>query len=304
MATLKWFVESGNEELGPLGPGGLRRLVQRGEIKPDTWVRREDYPVAVPASELRGMFLGNSPTPTPAHSTTPRPQFHGPFTGLKAIGWATAAALWGFALLGAIGIYEGVLQWRGEALGSVPLFGLGVFAVVTLLVVGGMFLYWLYLARVNLPHLIHAHVKYAPGWTVGAWLVPLMNLFAPYSVIGEIDRLSAEADADGDPKVDANHALLAPWWASAILGTALAIWYLVAAKDTAAAVRSAAIVHVLAGAATLLAATLAAVLVLRITNGQERAHARHPKPVEMQRAFGHVGRAQRRHHGPASSATA
>lgn len=286
MATLKWYVESGAEEIGPLGPTGLRRLVQNGEIQPDTWVRREDYPVAVPAAELRGLFLD-----TP-HA--PRAKFHGPYSDLRAIGWSTAAAMFGFALLGGVGVYEGVMQWRGEV-GRVPLFGLGVFAVMTLLLVGALFLYWLWLARGNLPHLIHAHVRYGPAWTVAAWFLPGVNLVTPYAVIREIDRLSATAEADGNPRIGLRQGLLLPWWLAAVCGTGLALFYMLSPADGGAAMPVLAVVHGFAGAATFAAGVLAGVVVLRITNGQDRAHARHPAPVERHHAFGHVGRAQRRH---------
>lgn len=286
MTTWKWFVENGSEELGPLGPGGLRRLVQRGEIQPDTWVRREDYPVAVPAAELRGLFLDGP------HAA--RAKFHGPYSELRAIGWSTAAAMFAFALLGGVGVYEGVVHYHDDV-AAAPLFGLGVITVLTLGLVGALFLYWLWLARGNLPHLIHAHVSYGAAWTIGAWFVPFVNLLTPYLVIGEIDRLSAEAAADGNPRTGAKHALLLPWWLASVVGTVLAVSYLITAAQGGVARPTLAVVHGLAGAAVAIAGVLAGVLVLRITNGQDRAHAQHPDPVERHHALGRVGTAQRRH---------
>lgn len=300
MATKKWFVVVGTEEMGPLGPRGLRQMVRAGEIKTDTLLRREDHEIAVTAGQVRGLLPASHAEVAPHHRALPK--IHGPYTALWPIGWPLAAGLLLFAALGALGLRAAITQLSHAAavatgtplLGDVAdpgLFGLGVWAVLALVAAGGAFVWWLWTARVNLPHLICAHVHYGPSWAIAAWFVPFLNLVRPLDVVTEVDRLSAEADADGDASVHANHRLLVPWWGSAVLGTVAALVYVMLAKTSADELLLAAALHLVAGACAILAGVLGAWLVLRTTNNQERAHERHPEPVELRHEFGsHRGR--------------
>ncbi|MCA8977591.1 MAG: DUF4328 domain-containing protein [Planctomycetes bacterium] len=298
MATKKWFVLIGEEEMGPLGPRGLRKLVRKGQIAADTRLRREDHSQAVLAIEVRGLLSVESRAQHQARHPHHRAAIHGPFTSLRPLGWSTAAAMFAFALLGILGIVVGTGQLRlanGLAAGAefptaaadAWLFGLGVWAVIALAAVGSLFLWWLWTARVNLPHLINAHVHWAPSWAIASWFVPFVNFARPYAVISETDRLSAEADADGDASVQANHGLLATWWAAALLGTGLALGYMLSDKTTVEELVAAAWLHVAAGLCTVISGLLAGWLVLRITNNQERAHDRHREPVEPHHTWKH-----------------
>jgi hypothetical protein len=51
-----------------------------------------------------------------------------------------------------------------------------------------------------------------PGWAVGYWLVPFVNLFRPYMTMKELWQRSASANAAG--VVTAAPALLGLWWAA------------------------------------------------------------------------------------------
>ncbi|MCA8951927.1 MAG: DUF4328 domain-containing protein [Planctomycetes bacterium] len=296
MATRKWFVITDGAELGPLGPVGLRRLVRRGEIGVDTPIRREDQREPVAAARVLGLFPAAETAPATPRHHGPHPKVYGPYTGLRPLGIATAATLFGFALLGVCGIVVAVRQLRFVAdfadsyalvsEGEAPLFGAGVFAVLALVATGGLFVWWIWIARVNLPHLIHARIRYAPSWAAIAWFVPVLNLGLPYAVVAEIDRLSAEAEADGEATVTAKRALLLPWWFAALLGTAAALTYLLSAPLTIEALRFAAQMHLVAAIATVVAGVLAGLVVLRVTRNQERAHDRHGEPVELHRERG------------------
>ncbi len=315
MATKKWFVRIGDEEMGPLGPRGMRKLVHEGRIAAGTLVRREDHAEPTAAEHVRGLLpappasaphgagyreTGGVPAgPEPAAHRVhhpPQPKIHGPYTSLRGLGGATAAALALFALLGALGVRAGMGQLQLAAIVAggaepdaaaavVPLLGLGVWAVLALVAVGGLFVWWLWTARVNLPHLILAHPHYAPSIAIAAWFLPFVNLVQPFAVVREVDRLSAEADADGDARVTDNIGLLLPWWVSAVVGTVLALTYTLVGKGTQAELMVAGWIHVAAGAATVLAGVLAAAIVLRITRNQERAHERHPDPVALHREY-------------------
>lgn len=55
------------------------------------------------------------------------------------------------------------------------------------------FLIWVYATHANLHSLGCRDIEFTPGWAVGWFFVPLMNLFKPYQVISEIWRGSDPA---------------------------------------------------------------------------------------------------------------
>jgi Domain of unknown function (DUF4328) len=58
------------------------------------------------------------------------------------------------------------------------------------------FLVWFHRAYTNLPALGIEPLPYATGWTIGAWLVPLLNLVRPKQIMDTIWRGS---DPDRPP---------------------------------------------------------------------------------------------------------
>jgi len=58
-----------------------------------------------------------------------------------------------------------------------------------------VFLMWIYRANKNLRSLRAADLRFTPGWAVGWFFIPIMNLFRPAQVVSEIWKAS-------DPKVD------------------------------------------------------------------------------------------------------
>jgi hypothetical protein len=283
--------------MGPLGPNGLRRLIRRGEVIPGTMVRREDHQYPIRADHVRGLFGDERPD-------RPKAQMQGPFTSLRTPGWFNTGAMGIWCVIGLFGVLTAWSQ-RQTALAiaagaeqpltdaHVPFLGLGGVIVATLFVVTGVgFSYWLWCARVNLPHLIDARIRFAPSWTIAGWLVPVVNLFRPYQVIEEIDRLGAEAAADGDASVRAQSLLLVPWWICTLLFVAFAAAYRFAPVATAEQIANAALWHAGASVAVLLAAAFGAFVFLRITVMQERAHDSHPGPVKLHHDFNHKQRAK------------
>ncbi|MEW5725960.1 MAG: DUF4328 domain-containing protein [Thermodesulfobacteriota bacterium] len=75
------------------------------------------------------------------------------------------------------------------------------------------YLAWLYRVRRNLPALGVEDLRFSPGWTLGWWFVPIMNLFRPFQVVSEIWRAS-DPDRTGslDWKEAPRSALLGLWW--------------------------------------------------------------------------------------------
>ncbi len=85
-----------------------------------------------------------------------------------------------------------------------------------------LFLMWVHRAYKNLPALKAQHLEFSPGWAVGYFFIPILNLFYPYRVMKEIWRKS-------DPEFeDPDHYLSPPtgvsiiiplWWGAWLAST-------------------------------------------------------------------------------------
>src|SRR6187551_1814201 len=62
----------------------------------------------------------------------------------------------------------------------------GIFALLPYAVLGIFFLLWMGRAYHNLSRSDVGKLEYSPGWAVGAWFIPIVNLFMPCSVMDEI----------------------------------------------------------------------------------------------------------------------
>ncbi len=103
------------------------------------------------------------------------------------------------------------------AMGSVWLAFLALAGAATL------FLTWLWRARVNAERLCRAEHRLARGWTVGAWFVPVVNLWFPRQIVEDVWRTSRPglpADtyrADGLP----SSPLVNAWWCTMLANVAV-----------------------------------------------------------------------------------
>ncbi len=75
-----------------------------------------------------------------------------------------------------------------------------------------VFLFWLYRVSANLPALGVQDMRWSPGWAVGWWFIPVMNIFRPYQVVKEI-WLASSADAQPGAWRDGPvSSILGLWW--------------------------------------------------------------------------------------------
>lgn len=75
------------------------------------------------------------------------------------------------------------------------------------------FLAWLYRARANLPALGITNARWGPGWAVGWWFIPFMNLVRPFQLVKEVWKASdREARPDSWRSIP-TPAFLGWWWA-------------------------------------------------------------------------------------------
>jgi hypothetical protein len=81
--------------------------------------------------------------------------------------------------------------------------------LVLFLITAILFGRWIYLAQKNLPELGARYLRFGPGWSVGVFFVPLLNLWAPYQAMGDLTKASR------DPRtwqLEATPALILVWW--------------------------------------------------------------------------------------------
>jgi heme/copper-type cytochrome/quinol oxidase subunit 2 len=94
-----------------------------------------------------------------------------------------------------------------------------VFYLATFIVTGIVFLKWIYRANSNCHGFGAQNMKFSPGWSVGYYFIPFLNLYRPYQAMKEIWKVSKNpADWENEP----GSPLLGWWWAlwiiSGILG--------------------------------------------------------------------------------------
>ncbi|MEX0641473.1 MAG: DUF4328 domain-containing protein [Pirellulales bacterium] len=138
--------------------------------------------------------------------------------------------------------------------------GLGVYLATVI-----AFCLWIYRAHANLPALGAMQLKYSPGWAVGSFFVPILNLFRPYQIAKEIDLHS---DPSSTP---ASSPLIGLWWAAFLIANfaGQAAGRMTLRANTPFEIISADYVQIGSSATSVLAAILAILVVHRISRNQE-----------------------------------
>ena len=134
------------------------------------------------------------------------------------------------------------------------------------------FLAWFVRAYANLEALGARDLRYGRRWSVGAWFVPILNLFRPKQIANDIWR-GSDPDAPGSTVVGRGHVpgLFALWWAAFLVSGAL---YQGASRAEMAAVGTDALLAanglwLAADLVSALSAPLAIAVVLRTAARQE-----------------------------------
>ena len=104
---------------------------------------------------------------------------------------------------------------------------LGLMALVTVAVrLGALiaFVAWLYQVTKNLSALGVADAGVTPGWAVGCWFVPFVNIIAPCIVVLRVWRASDPESAPGSAQ---GWPLLYAWWGAflALSAAGFAVWF-------------------------------------------------------------------------------
>lgn len=149
--------------------------------------------------------------------------------------------------------------------------------LVTFIIAGLCFIAWFHRAYGNLRDLGATTMRYTPRWAIGAWFVPILNLWRPKQIANDIWRGS-------DPRYPGQQPLwrepVSPllwfWWGAWVL---LFVLNRVVAQDwsstaSAHSIRSAARLDIAAEFTSIIAAGLAIALVRTVTKrAGQRARA-------------------------------
>jgi hypothetical protein len=156
--------------------------------------------------------------------------------------------VWLFRAMAAVGIfYVAASLWRlsqaeavvfaidetppGLLFSTAALAVMAVVAAAIRLCVLVAFMMWLFRATKNLPALGVRDPDVTPGWAIGCWFVPFVNIIAPCIVILRVWRASDPTGLPGTSNTREGWPLLYGWWGAFLAMTAagFATWF---ARDT------------------------------------------------------------------------
>jgi hypothetical protein len=136
------------------------------------------------------------------------------------------------------------------------------------LVTAVLWLLWLHRAYRNLTLVGSQATDRTPGWVVGCWFVPILNLVFPYFVMHELWVRSATGNVHAAASVDDPPALMLWWWVTYLLAKVLSQVVLQQAEQATTATASHAVVRLGLYADSL--SLLAAILAFRMVAGLDR----------------------------------
>lgn len=138
------------------------------------------------------------------------------------------------------------------------------------------FLMWLHRARRNLPALHARDLRFSPGWAVGYFFIPILNLFRPYQAVKETWKASDPTTLHPTAWKDSRgSSVLRWWWAFWLIMNWLgmiAFRISLAAGDDLSVLRGASVMTVLADFFEIVAAVFAIFVVREIDRRQEEKY--------------------------------
>jgi len=186
--------------------------------------------------------------------TVQYPAAHSP---LRTPATLVVAGLWTMSVLSVARV---LLAWQTGPL--VTLFS----GVLTLgwLYTATTFMVWLYQARQALDRRGETGMRWATGWTIGGWFIPLANLVIPARVVAEVYARSAPGAVRGwqTPR------LVVAWWFVFLLSVVHVTYQSIDTEARVIVVHGVVFWNVVNGIAGCVAAVLAVRLVRRVTDWQ------------------------------------
>jgi Domain of unknown function (DUF4328) len=152
---------------------------------------------------------------------------------------------------------------------------IGLVELVLFVAAAVVFIRWMYAAYRNVDVVAPAERRYSPGWAIGSWFVPILNLFRPKQMINDIWRAGGRDYSDAQPGW-----LLLGWWLLFLLSSwivnASARSYINA--DTAEEIKTGTILYLISDSMSIVCAILAIVVVRKGTDRLDAKAAAIPPP--------------------------
>ena len=146
---------------------------------------------------------------------------------------------------------------------------IGILYLIALIVTGIAFLKWIHRANKNCHGFGAQGMEYTPGWSIGYYFIPFINLYKPYRAMKEIWKVSTNPT---NWQNENSSALLGWWWAlwliSGFLGQAL--FRMSMRADTISSLQASTTVSILSGILDIPLYIVAVSLITTIYNKQEK----------------------------------
>ncbi|MER6535085.1 DUF4328 domain-containing protein [Streptomyces sp900105755] len=232
---------------------------------------------AAPGTTLCHRCLGDPPAPVPAAGSTPGLWLRSPV----GLGWAAAVLLGAVVAADLFAVWADFLQY--DATGALAdgqtgaaafrradradeLLGVAAGAqTVSLVACVIVYLCWFQRVRANAQVFDPLGHRKSPGWAIGGWFVPVVNLWYPRRITLDI------WDASSPRGTTRSHTLVNTWWAlwlASLFADRVATTGSGDDAEGAAQVHDDALRMILSDSLDIAAAVLAIVLVLRLTRMQ------------------------------------
>lgn len=154
---------------------------------------------------------------------------------------------------------------------------IGMVQLLLYIVTAVLYCLWLYRACQNLPALGARNLRFSPGWAVGYFFIPILNLFRPYQAVKEAWKASDPAVLDALAwKQAPGSAILGWWWAFWLVTSWLGVLsfrLVLSAGEDLEGLQAATLATVFADGTEVLAA-LFALMVVRSIDQQQEAKSR------------------------------
>lgn len=196
------------------------------------------------------------------------------------------------AVIAVFGLVSGLLQLKvlervaggaeisegDAALSDMIYAGVGLLQMGAFLLTAIVWLTWLHGAYGNLRLVGTGEARFTPGWAVGYWFIPFINLFRPYQIMRDLSVRSAARNEEEGTSPATGSNLVGLWWLSYLTSAMVGRIFMrqsLGAEDLAGFVTStkSGLVN---DVATLLAAVLALALIRSIIASQRSWLARQP----------------------------
>ncbi|MGH2819592.1 MAG: DUF4328 domain-containing protein [Actinomycetota bacterium] len=226
------------------------------------------------------------------------------YRSASGVGRATVLTLWPMVVLLALMALSDVMQYlttagleAGLASGSISngtalaagasFLGAALLAIlfgVGTLVGGILFIVWMHRTHSNLPALGARGLRFTPGWAIGGWFVPILNLWRPKQIADEIYAASnphAPAEMGVSWRQNGPRVVVL-WWATWLTGGLLgqvASSMMGADPSGFGAYRTGLLLDAVSNVVLVAAGYFAITFVREVTERQERRAARLSSPT-------------------------